>query len=133
MHDLFRSGHDTIIVPTGISFLFALKWFENPSCIILFKHISHVDSRYIMYDCVHQLCNAIQAMTMDYLFDSQSSALFKPKAIFNHYYVPPQIVCIFCRSVPPVSFSHARVTSVAQSALCINAARRCPKGKKRSS
>lgn len=44
-----------------------------------FKHISHVDSWYIMYDCVHQLCNAIQAMAMYYLFDSQSPTLFNQK------------------------------------------------------
>lgn len=65
--------------PTGFSFLFALKWFENPSCIILFKHISHVDSWHIMYDCGHQLWKAIQDMTIYYWFDSQSCALFNPK------------------------------------------------------
>lgn len=59
--------------PPTISFPFAIKWFY------FFKHISHVDSCCIMYDCVHQLCNAIQGMTIYNLFDPQSFTLFNQK------------------------------------------------------
>lgn len=96
--------------PTGISFLFALKWFEDPSCIILFKHISHVDSWYIMYDCVHQLCNAIQAMTIYYLFDSQSCALFNPKLFLPLLHSPNSFLSFVGL---PSSLIHACVMFVA--------------------
>lgn len=107
--------------PTGISFLLALKWFENPSCIILFKHISHVDSWYIMYDCVHQLCNAIQAMTIYYLFDSQSRTLFNPKLFLSLLLSPNSF--IFCWPVLLFYTSTCHVSAL--SILCINASRGC--------
>lgn len=50
-----------------------------------------------MYDFVHQLCNAIQAMAIYNLFDSQSPTLFNQK-LFLPLSLPLNSF-IFCFSV----------------------------------
>lgn len=60
-----------------------------------------------MYDCVHQLCNAIQAMTIYNLFDSQSLTLFNQKLFLPLSLSPNSFIFCWCSSLHQcVMFSH---------------------------
>lgn len=76
-----------------------------------------------MYDFVHQLCNAIQAMAIYNLSDSQSPTLFNQK-LFLPLLLPPSCL-IFCFSVLSCFASVCHVPPL--NLLCINASVACHK------
>lgn len=107
--------------PMGVSFLFALKWFENHTCII-FSNTFHMLT-------VGTLCTTVcinyvmQFRLWPYIIYLILNLLhYSIKSYFYHYY-SPQIVLSFVCPILCSSTSTCHVTGL--NPLCVNASGWC--------